>query len=155
MINAGGSSSQCCKKGQTCPSNWSALWNDKTIVDGSEEEIAKFGKKVIALRKIYGGNNYYIINEDDNYLGKTYWIFKNSKGPDYGHAGYAYFYFANLDNMITPYYAKTPIYSMTLTDEDIICQDADGDGYYYWGIGQKPANCQEVPSVLCTEAGLP
>ena len=59
LINAGGSSSQCCKKGQTCPSNWSALWNDKTIVDGSEEEIAKFGKKVVALRKIYGENNFW------------------------------------------------------------------------------------------------
>ena len=47
-----------------------------------------------------------------------------------------------------PYYAETPIYSITLTDQDIVCEDADGDGYYYWGIGQKPANCPYwVPNI--------
>ena len=43
--------------------------------------------------------------------------------------------------MLKPYYAEVPVYSNVLTDQDIVCEDADGDGYYYWGIGQKPANC--------------
>jgi hypothetical protein len=28
-----------------------------------------------------------------------------------------------------------------LTLADIVCEDRDGDGYYYWGIGPKPSNC--------------
>ena len=94
--------------------------------------------------QIYGGNNFYIVHDSDNHIkGRTYWIFKNSYGMRHGyeHRGYAYFYFANLDNMLTPYYAETPVYSITLTDQNIVCDDADGDGYYFWGIGPKPDDC--------------
>lgn len=27
------------------------------------------------------------------------------------------------------------------TDADVVCEDADGDGYYFWGLGPKPTNC--------------
>lgn len=94
--------------------------------------------------QIYGGNPSYTVEESDNHIkGRTYWIFKNSYGLNQlnEHAGYVYMYFANLDNMLTPYYAETPVYSITPTNLDVICEDADGDGYYFWGIGQKPANC--------------
>lgn len=30
-----------------------------------------------------------------------------------------------------------PVY----TEVDVVCVDADGDGYYYWGTGNKPADC--------------
>ena len=33
------------------------------------------------------------------------------------------------------------IYSTPFTDADIVCSDADNDGYYFWGIGDKPAHC--------------
>lgn len=33
------------------------------------------------------------------------------------------------------------ITSLNYTDADIVCEDRDGDGYYYWGIGPKPATC--------------
>ena len=94
--------------------------------------------------QIYGGSLSYTVQESDNHIkGKTYWIFKNSYGMrhNYEHAGYAYMYFASLDNMLTPYYAEAPIFSITMTDQNIVCEDADGDGYYFWGIGPKPANC--------------
>lgn len=35
----------------------------------------------------------------------------------------------------------SPITSLNYTDADIICENRDGDGYYYWGIGAKPAHC--------------
>ena len=94
--------------------------------------------------QIYGGNPSYTVEESDNHIkGRTYWIFKNSYGLNQPneHAGYVYMYFANLDNMLTPYYAETPVYSITPTSLDVVCEDADGDGYYFWGIGQKPENC--------------
>lgn len=30
---------------------------------------------------------------------------------------------------------------MNHTDDDIIIEDADGDGFFYWGIGGKPVGC--------------
>jgi len=110
--------------------------------------MALVGFKTIQIGDTIQINNtnntaYILQDNDNNYIGKTYWIFKDSYGPNTTneHAGYAYIYFADLNNMITPYYAKTPVYSNTMTDQNIVCEDADGDGYYFWGIGQKPANC--------------
>jgi hypothetical protein len=34
-----------------------------------------------------------------------------------------------------------PVTSLSYTNADIVCEDRDGDGYYYWGIGPKPATC--------------
>ena len=33
--------------------------------------------------------------------------------------------------------------SYVYTDDDIRCVDLDGDGYYNWGIGPKPATCPD------------
>lgn len=89
-------------------------------------------------------NTAYIVQENDGYKDKTYWVFKDSYGPSKinEHAGYAYIYFNNLANMLIPFYAETPVYSISLTDQNIVCEDADGDGYYFWGISEtKPAYC--------------
>ena len=40
--------------------------------------------------------------------------------------------FAYLDGNIT---------SLIYNNDDIICEDADGDGYYFWGVGPKPSHC--------------
>ncbi|MCX6233193.1 MAG: T9SS type A sorting domain-containing protein [Bacteroidetes bacterium] len=66
------------------------------------------------------------------------WIFKNSKGPNYGENGFEYAKIA-----LKP--PKTYI-SGAIT---VICSipparqwhDYDEDGYYYWGIGEKPFDC--------------
>lgn len=34
---------------------------------------------------------------------------------------------------------------MLYDDNDIVCVDNDGDGYYNWGIGPKPATCPNCP----------
>ena len=33
------------------------------------------------------------------------------------------------------------ITSLLYSDSDIVCSDADGDGYYFWGLGPKPSHC--------------
>lgn len=93
--------------------------------------------------RIYGGDKFFIVENDDNRIGQTYWVYKNSYGTDryYEHEGYAYIYFDDTSNILTPYFVQTPVYSYTKTDNDIICEDADGDGLYFWGIGPKPNNC--------------
>lgn len=40
-------------------------------------------------------------------------------------------------------YSYVITHSPMYTDSDIVCSDADGDGYYFWGLGHesKPVNC--------------
>lgn len=83
------------------------------------------------------------IEKGDPRIGKTYWICKNSYGPDNGTKkdGYMYILYNDYNCMRQPRYIKTPITSKNYSDADIVCTDNDGDGYYYWGIGKKPASC--------------
>ena len=43
------------------------------------------------------------------------------------------------------YSISTPIFYDNLTEQDVRCVDMDGDGYYNWGIGPKPAHCPPCP----------
>ena len=51
--------------------------------------------------------------------------------------------------MTIPSYLGLPILSMNKTDDDIIVEDADGDGFYNWGIGPKPAGCPSWIPDIC------
>ena len=81
------------------------------------------------------------IHANDPRIGMTFWIFKNSYGLNNNHQGYVYAFFNNDSSFESPYYAKTPVSSLLLTDADIAVTDTDGDGYFTWGIGPKPAHC--------------
>ena len=96
---------------------------------------------------IYMGNNsnaeYIIINanEHQNLIGSTAWLLKNSWQP-WGNSGYLYLIVdMNYPNVWRVQSLTGEIMSLNYDDSDIICEDADGDGYYFWGIGNKPANC--------------
>ena len=71
-----------------------------------------------------------------NLIGKTRWFFKNSYGnespPEWD------IIFNNNDYWDRVYFAEMPIISRNMTDADIICEDNDGDGYFYWGISENP-----------------
>lgn len=79
---------------------------------------------------------FYIDNTDS----KTVWIFKNSGGPGWGDNGYAYVK-VDINDIGWTHALLTPIQSIRYTDSDIKCIDLDGDGYYNWGVGPKPASC--------------
>lgn len=128
-------------------------------IEGHAMELIGFGtvqENMEILYHKYLGSGHFIhdtvpIPEKDGRIGDTYWVFKNSYGNDNPYL--SILFDDEYNYMIGPYYLKTPI-SMTLYDEegnvtktysdnDIICEDADGDGYFFWGTGSKPESCPE------------
>ncbi|MBO7045774.1 MAG: hypothetical protein J6W38_05410 [Prevotella sp.] len=89
-------------------------------------------------------NGAYTVRPGDPRIGETYWIYKNSYGTDHDTAlnGYMHFIHYNYSYSVgSTYYCLPSVTTMNYSDSDIVCEDADGDGYYYWGIGPKPSWC--------------
>jgi hypothetical protein len=80
------------------------------------------------------------------YLGCTYWIYKQNSGVKHGFNGLVYVIHTNDDTpglYIVPTNTTDFITSVAgnFDQSDIKCEDEDGDGYFYWGIGPKPESC--------------
>ncbi|MBU0976397.1 MAG: C1 family peptidase [Patescibacteria group bacterium] len=73
--------------------------------------------------------------------GDTVWTFKNSWGRTWGENGYLYLK-TEITNIGWTHALLLPI--SDTSSRTIQCIDADGDGYYNWGLSEnKPASCPE------------
>jgi PKD repeat protein len=79
------------------------------------------------------------VGAGDPLIGETVWIFKNSWGSGWGDNGYVYVQ-TNITNIGWTHALLTPVQSL-VQSYDVICGDNDGDGFYWWGLGAKPASC--------------
>ena len=104
---------------------------------------------IIGYKTIQVGDMIYIENKFENrtvtisaghpLVGTDAWIIKNSFGSSWGVNGFGLIV-TNLSE--TDGYSITgAVTSLKYTNSDIVCEDRDGDGYYYWGLGPKPSTC--------------
>lgn len=92
------------------------------------------------------------INANNPLVGRNYWIFKNSYIAG-GSANPPYMLVAmDLSTSINSTYALfNPRWKRINASgeyEDVgvvICEDGDGDGFFYWGLGPKPESFELVP----------
>ena len=84
-----------------------------------------------------------IIQENDERIGKTCWIFKDSYGTDeVGRIdGFMYVVFNDVSRLKNVHYMDSAITTRHRSTSDIQCTDEDGDGFYFWGLGERPAHC--------------
>lgn len=115
--------------------------------------MALIGYDKITLDDVYTFSDSDSIRENQSYtalVDEEYWVFKDShyQAPDpnpdprYGtHPGYLNVVFHDISTFNHAFYVVGTITTRNLTTDDVICEDLDGDGYFNWGIGNKPAHC--------------
>ena len=106
-----------------------------TIHEGDSVMYLKYGENEAPQKKYITAGN--------DLIGKTYWIYKNSYGINHHFSfdGYYYLIFSTPSIQCSHAIIKDNIHSQQYNHEDVVCEDRDGDGYYFWGSGDKPSHC--------------
>ena len=106
-------------------------------------KVVKEGDRFLYLdiNKIYQWSS---IPAGSTLIGKTVWLFKNSWGGSWGDGGYFYVE-TDITNFAWTHALTSPMQSLK-QNYTIQCVDNDHDGYYWWGLGAKPAGAPACPN---------
>jgi hypothetical protein len=108
---------------------------------------------LVGYGSVKAGDEIFFVNPIDEqiivppgspYIGQTYWIFEQSWGI--WNNGTTFIYIIIPPEQLRIHIMKQPLTSLNYDVNDIPCLDEDGDGFYYWGIGEKPPTCPECPA---------
>jgi uncharacterized protein (TIGR02145 family) len=119
-----------------------ASWNHAVTLVGYKK--IKEGDRL--YRKADTKDVWYTVPAGDPLIGKTMWQIKNSWGTAFGESGFANIVLS-MNNIINTFCVDGTISSQVYKSRDIQCLDLDGDGYYNWGTGPKPAHCPPSPDL--------
>ena len=158
-------SNRKCEEKSTNPEEKIWISNYQTLGSNKDEKILKsrlikspitvglkpwrHGVTVVGYKVLKVGDCVYnsskkrvTISEKSSLVGTTAWLIKNSYGESWGDEGYGYVAIG-ISRMIesSTCFIKGDIISTYA--RNAIVEDRDKDGYYFWGIGEKPEN---VPS---------
>ncbi len=124
---------------------------DSTIFPPKGHAMELFAYKIIRAGDTVYINSYdtIIVGGNSNLIGHVSWIFKNSLDPT------QYFRYYGQFGTITSRHALSGIVKKTngsSTDTIApVCRDKDGDGYFWWGVGDLITNCGCPPGVNASE----
>jgi papain like protease/type IX secretion system substrate protein len=112
---------------------------------GISHKMALVGYGIVKIGDIIHGRDENFtaipVPQGSDYIGKLYWIFKNSWNLDWGDNGYMY----HLDDGSHPGYCtylELPVTVETNIQPSVLCFDKDKDGYPNWGLStSKPNDC--------------
>lgn len=85
-----------------------------------------------------------LIVEGSSHIGKLYWIYKNSWNIDWGDNGYMYHFDSDSDPEYSRYIQLPITVETSGQPPSRNYYDKDNDGYYNWGIGERPVSCPET-----------
>ncbi len=117
-------------------------WNHAMVLVGYR--VIREGDKL--YQRFDSKDQWVTVQAGDPLIGKTCWQVKNSWGPYFGEKGYANI-LLNMNDVISTYCLDGKPLSAVFSDADVKCTDNDHDGYYTWGLGQKPAGCPVSPDL--------
>jgi C1A family cysteine protease len=109
-------------------------------------DVIKAGDTIFQIMELsypgdHGLTNSFVVEDSSEFIGRTVWKFKNSYlNGDASNPQYMFITFDNISNIASTYSIRTPVTSNFYSIDDIVCEDSDGDGFYFWGIGDKPSN---------------